>query len=316
MRKASLLYKGKSKAGSCGGSCIFAGICGILAGMKRYIQHEFLKVSHFTATQWQHPLHNHNHFEIIFVHRGKGFHCCSGMHYPYSGQTLFLLAPADVHRFIIEEETEFTFLKFTNVYLNGVGNLPDLPAWKQNIDEVLIQARSKNQPILNNEADTEKAQLLVMLIVKEWQDTNNETSQTLFFLMQALLTIIRRNIQLVNPGTDLKHSEKITLILNYLHQYLFTIEQVKIEHLAEVFGYSKNYLGEFFKQQTGQTLRNYISHLKIQLIKNRLQYSYYSIKEISQELGFTDMSHFNKFFKNHAGITPSEFRRSASSSEN
>ena len=277
--------------------------------MKRYIQHDFLKISHFTATEWHHPLHNHNHFEIIFVHRGKGYHCCSGMHYPYSGHGLFLLAPADVHRFIIEEETQFTFLKFTNVYLNGVGNLPELPAWKQKIDELLIKATQQNLPLLKNQADTVKADSLVRLIVKEWQDTHSETNETLFFLMQALLTIIRRNTLAFVPGSDMKHSEKITQILNYLHQQIYVPELTHIDHLSNVFNYSKHYFGEFFKEQTGQTLRDYVTQYKLHLIKNWLQYSSYSIKEISQELGFTDMSHFNKFFKSHQGVNPSEFRR-------
>jgi AraC-like DNA-binding protein len=58
------------------------------------------------------------------------------------------------------------------------------------------------------------------------------------------------------------------------------------------------------------TLRDYVNQYKLHIMENRLQYSSLSIKEISDELGFTDLSHFNKFFKSHKGMSPSAFRNS------
>jgi AraC-like DNA-binding protein len=275
--------------------------------VKRYIQHEFLKVSHFAANEWHHPVHNHNHFEIIFVHRGKGSHCLSGMHHPYSGKSLFLLAPCDFHHFTIEEETEFTFLKFTNVYLNGVGNIQVQQRWNQEMDHLLIQTRRRS-PLPESGADLKKIDQLVWLIVEEWNQTKNETNEAIFFLIQALLSIIRRNMQIPLSQGKQKHSEKITGILNYLHQHIYSAEHIQLEQLAGTFGYSKHYLGIFFKEQTGVTLRDYVNQYKLHLIENRLQYSSLSIKEISNELGFTDLSHFNKFFKSHKRVSPSAFR--------
>src|SRR5882757_9754561 len=124
--------------------------------MKRYIQHEDLKISHFTTTRWEHPVHNHNHFEIIFIHKGKGRHCLSGSHYPYSSGNLFLLAPSDTHHFEIEEETEFTFLKFTNVYLGGVGNIQMQEKFNQEIDHLLMEAQRRNAPLLQDSPEAGK----------------------------------------------------------------------------------------------------------------------------------------------------------------
>jgi AraC-like DNA-binding protein len=44
------------------------------------------------------------------------------------------------------------------------------------------------------------------------------------------------------------------------------------------------------------------------MIENRLRQSSRSIKEISYEMGFTDMSHFNKFFHKYKGVSPREYR--------
>src|SRR5579859_2683106 len=163
--------------------------------MKRYIQHEFLKVSHLVTSEWQHPVHNHNHFEVIFVHRGKGLHCLSGMCYPYRDGSLFLLAPCDYHSFEIEAETEFTFLKFTNVYLNGVGNIEMRQRWNQEMDQLLVQARSRHLPILESMAEEARVDGLMRMIGAEWKETKNEANETIYFLVQAILSIIRRNTQ-------------------------------------------------------------------------------------------------------------------------
>jgi len=42
--------------------------------------------------------------------------------------------------------------------------------------------------------------------------------------------------------------------------------------------------------------------------KRKLSFSHQSVKEISYELGFEDPAYFSRFFKNHAGIAPQDFR--------
>lgn len=278
--------------------------------MKRYIQHELLKISHFATDRWHHPVHNHNHFEIVFVHYGKGIHQLNGVDYNYSGRTLFLLGPSDYHSFLIEEETQYTFLKFTNQYLGAAGGSTAELGWNHCIDELIVRTGRKNENILTNEYDAEAMDKLVHLIVREWKHNKNETGEMIFFLIQAALAIIKRNIYSSVVGViNSKPDEKITSLLHYIHSNIYNNENIQIEHLAEAFGYSKNYLGIFFKDQIGVSLRDYISKYKITLIENRLKYSSFSIKEISYEFGFTDLSHFNKFFRKHLGVTPSEFRK-------
>ena len=276
--------------------------------MKKYIQHEFLKISNFTTQVWEHPLHNHNHFEIVFIHKGKGSHCLSGVHYPYRANSIFLLAPDDIHRFIIEEETEFTFLKFTNVYFKNIENIQAAGTWNQDMDEFLIHAAQHRAFNPENSMAAHKINQLIGVILSEWKETHNESSDVIVLLIRALLLIIKKGMCSLTFKSSGHHASKITGIINYIHEHIYNTELIQITHLARQSGYSKHYLGLFFKEHTGITLRDYISQYKLNLVVNRLKHSSFSIKEISQELGFTDMSHFNKFFKQHKGINPTEFR--------
>jgi AraC-like DNA-binding protein len=278
--------------------------------MKRYIQLEYLKVSHFTATEWQHPVHNHNHFELIFIHQGSGVHTVSGMNYPYTGPCLFLLAPCDAHHFEIATATTFTFIKFTNVYLQGSGQLRFQQSWNQELDKLLLQAREQRMVATAGHRMEE----LVKLITAEWQETHHENNDTIFFLLQALFTMIKKAGNLELPQTGAGSGARVTAMLHHIHEHIHHTDEVQIEQLADIFGYSKHYLGAFFKEQTGSTLREYVNQYKLHLLENRLHYSTFSLKEISHELGFNDQSHLNKFFRKYHGVSPSVYREQVQAS--
>ncbi|MBS0026683.1 AraC family transcriptional regulator [Chitinophaga sp. 22321] len=278
--------------------------------MKRYIQHEYLKISHFTATAWTHPVHNHNHFELIFIHRGSGTHCISGMNYPYNGPCLFLLAPCDAHHFEIAAATAFTFIKFTNVYLHGSGSIRLQQSWNQELDRLLVQAREKRAFI----PETKRMEQLIELVTEEWQDAKEENNETIFFLLQALFTMIKKAGDAELPSPAPAGGARVTEILHYIHEHIHQTEEIQIEQLADIFGYSKYYLGTFFKEQTGSTLREYVNRYKLHLLENRLHYSNFSLKEISYELGFNDQSHLNKFFRKYHDVSPSAYREQVQAS--
>jgi YesN/AraC family two-component response regulator len=284
--------------------------------MKRYIQHEYLKISHFVTSLWEHPVHNHNHFEIIFVHGGKGIHCISGMKYPYAEKALFLLAPCDFHSFEIKEESKFTFIKFTNVYFSEVLHNSQNHLLNHHIDELMVQASKQELPVLQNAKETETLEQLLLLVVAEWSEKKDANSDLLYHLIQSILALIKRNVMFRPDTSGNKHSAKITSVLNFIHQNIYDPEKTRLENLAAEFGFSKHYFGIYFKDQVGMNLRDYVNQYKQNVIENRLKYSSKSIKEICDEFGFTDMSHFNKFFKTSSGITPSAFRLNLRKGEN
>ena len=65
---------------------------------------------------------------------------------------------------------------------------------------------------------------------------------------------------------------------------------------------------KYFKKHTNETLQQYTANLRIKLIEARLRFSNMRINEIAYELGFTDESHLNKFFKSQKGLSLKAFR--------
>lgn len=84
--------------------------------------------------------------------------------------------------------------------------------------------------------------------------------------------------------------------------------------IAARFGYSADYISSLLRDLTGYSVKNYITHLRMDRAMELLLSSDLSLKEISHRCGYEDYSQFLKLFKKHCGTTPTAYRRHFKSS--
>jgi AraC-like DNA-binding protein len=84
-----------------------------------------------------------------------------------------------------------------------------------------------------------------------------------------------------------------------------------LDILARESGLSKFHLIRTFKKNTGISPAKYLGKIKIDLAKHYLLKSKKSVLSIAMDLGFGDLSTFNKAFKKASGISPSSFRQNS-----
>ncbi len=101
-------------------------------------------------------------------------------------------------------------------------------------------------------------------------------------------------------------TDKIKLILNYINDHYF--EDISINTLAELCEYSEYHFMRFFKKHIGLTCIQYINNLRLEKSSILLTSTNNSIMDISLEVGFDNLSYFNKLFKRKYNLTPKEFR--------
>ena len=96
-------------------------------------------------------------------------------------------------------------------------------------------------------------------------------------------------------------------------QFLQLVE-LNFRHERRVSWYAKQlcispkYLSEIIKQVSRRTPNDWIDNFVTLEIRVLLRNSTKSIKEIAQELNFPNQSFFGKFFKEHVGLSPSQYR--------
>ena len=70
-----------------------------------------------------------------------------------------------------------------------------------------------------------------------------------------------------------------------------------------------NHLNRAIKETTQKTTSQIIAERILQEAKILLKHSAWSVSEIAFALGFTEVTHFNNFFKKHIQISPLKFRK-------
>jgi len=83
---------------------------------------------------------------------------------------------------------------------------------------------------------------------------------------------------------------------------------VSIGALAAQLGLSTRTLNRRFRQATGVSPQQWLQRLRVSEARDLLRHSNLTISDIAWRLGFQDVSHFGKLFREHAGITPGRYR--------
>jgi len=281
--------------------------------MKCYIQHEPLEVEEFEADNWAGPRHLRNHFELISIRAGSGLVIINQQSRSYQVGSLFLLGPADDYSFVIDQTTCFGVLRFTEAYLTALTATGIHPgAWQQLRDYTLHASLGLAGSIELDAAGQQHLEALLDILFAEFEHRGQPFNNTLAeSLMGAVLSFVGRQLTGVavasQPAVSYAGSF-VQRLLAHIRRHIMHPDFLRVERLAAEFAYSPKHLSALFKQETGESLRQYILRYKLKLVETRLL-STLTISQIAEELGFTDVCHLNKLFKKHYDTTPSDYRR-------
>lgn len=84
-----------------------------------------------------------------------------------------------------------------------------------------------------------------------------------------------------------------------------------VDSLAKEAGLSRAHFYRLFERSTRMTPHVYLNLLRMELAVNSVMHTDDSFASVSDTLGFSAPGHFTRFFCDHAGVTPSEFRKVA-----
>lgn len=125
-------------------------------------------------------------------------------------------------------------------------------------------------------------------------------------LLYKLTEILENFINKVSTTKEKKSKTKVHRMREYINQN-FT-KEVTASNVAKSAGLSMSRALHLFKEETGMSLSNFITKLRIDYGKYLLLNTDVNIADLANEVGFYDQSHFTKYFKKFERITPSRFR--------
>lgn len=186
-------------------------------------------------------------------------------------------------------------------YLKGLFNLSE----KSPVLQSLLQ---NTQPLLFEQMIYPSLQKIVDQIVSEPVD---ETFELFFLRVKAEELVCRLLMELK------KRNDKHLYPLN-IHdiQTIYKVKEQMLEHLetppvikelAVYASMSPSKLKRLFKQIFGSSIFNYYQEFRMKEAALLLKEKKLSVSEVGYQLGFTNLSHFSRVFKEHTGMKPKEY---------
>ncbi|MBZ4688056.1 MAG: transcriptional regulator, AraC family [Clostridiales bacterium] len=124
-------------------------------------------------------------------------------------------------------------------------------------------------------------------------------------ILSCMPIIVEQYMSLAeNPES--KNSQIVKQATEYIQQNYH--HNLKLENIADAVFLSPYYLSHIFKEETGHTVLEYLTKIRIEEAKKLLRNSQTNVKEVAYKVGYNNPSYFSKLFRNIEGVTPSQFR--------
>ncbi len=252
-----------------------------------------------------------DYFSFILTKEGSGTYYLDDNKFPYGSNTFYFTNPGHLKSYeldVVEEAFIITlsekFLR-ENVHLEIFSEFPFLLA-----EIVPPKKLSKNE--------FAEFELLYQQVVTEFEKNSTYKNTILGNLFSILLIKVKENfwadydpIEEGNRGSQIVKSFKQLLELKFkeiLENYQ-SESRLQAQELANELHMHPNYLNSVIKSKTGRTVNDWISKRTLSIAKTLLSKTSLSSKEIAYKLGFSEPTHFSRFFKKHTKFSPGMFRK-------
>ena len=253
------------------------------------------------------PLHWHDDIELIYIKKGAGQVTVDFRQYKVSGNTIVLILPGQLHSI---EQFENCSMEYENIIFH-----PNMFLTKK----ADTCSTDFLYPLLDGKITVPTIFTPVYPYYEDIAapiDACDEICKTkpqgyeLYIksqLYQFFFVLDNRCRNLVQPKKS-KHSlDKIKIVLKYIENNY--MDKIPIADIAEVAGFSESHFMRYFKETMGTSFVDYLKDYRLTMASRLLVASDSAILDIAAEVGFENLSYFNRAFKQKYQMTPSAFRR-------
>ena len=246
-----------------------------------------IEAYYFKGIMQKFPNHFHEYYVLGFVESGRRFMTCKNREYTISAGDLVLFNPHDNHACEQVDDKALDW-RCLNIEKNVMRRMATeitgkdyLPVFTSN-----LVCQSGAVSVLKD---------LHVLIMTEATDFNKE--ENFYFLIEQLIA----DYTTPTVETLVQVSGEIRVACDYIERNY--TETITLADLSRVSGLNKYTLLRNFTMQRGITPYQYLSTIRVDKAKKQLQAGVPPL-ETALQSGFTDQSHFTRFFKNFIGLTP------------
>lgn len=253
------------------------------------------------------PLHWHDEMEIIYIKKGTGTITVDFKPYTVTAGTIALIIPGQLHSI---EQHEQDSMEYENIIFHP-GILISKKTDTSNTEFLApLLSGALSVPIFYTPDSPCYKEIAACI------DANDEISRTnppgyQFFIKSQLFMlffVLFNKCRLKEPPKkDFKSLEKMKLILKYIENHY--MDKITIADIADEVGLSQSHFMKYFKNTMGTSFIEYLNEYRLTMASRLLVSSDSQVLDIAAEVGFENLSYFNRTFKKRFDMTPREYRK-------
>lgn len=261
------------------------------------------------AQHFYDKLHYHPEFQITLIVKGDGLFFGGAGMVNFETGDIFFVGQNTPHLLKSSKkyyQDDSIGVKSISVFFNynSLGDsFFDLPEMRQ-LKKIL---ESASRVLEVGESDKQKVGRLIyrMLDLRE-----HDSIIGLMEILRALSnsTVSYLNSEVVEYQLKERGIKRLDAVLNYTFSHFS--ESIKIEQIADLANLSRSQFSRYFKERTGKSYMTFLNEVRVENACALLLNSQATIEAIGYDVGFQNLSNFNRQFKKFKEITPSEFRSS------
>jgi AraC family transcriptional activator of pobA len=246
--------------------------------------------------------HKHDHYAIYFILSGSGKHTIDFLDYDLIPNRMFFLSAGQVHSWKGEINARGFVLLFNAAYFNTSQQ-------SRQLRDFIFFNTLQPQPFTDIIPEKIKHFAQLFLNIEEDHVQNNNHKN---IIIRSYLTILLYElVRLYGNSITISKTQAASIIKinEFIKQVSLNFKEMKtVADYAEKLNISPNYLNSICKKVRDKSASEIIQDRLLLEAKRLLIHSDKTVAEIWYCLGFEDNSYFGRFFKNHLGQTPANFR--------
>ena len=248
-----------------------------------------------------------DHFSILIVNGGEGRVRLNMTEYNLHANQVLIIPPNAIRQFIgASSGFRCTGIAFTQQFLSQAG---------MSLKHIDMFSFFSSNTLPHFQVSVQDADLLqgMLHILKQKEAENRSTTYNTEVVKHSFLAFIYQFGEVYQRNNDIGEiritkKEDLTMRFARLLTEHFR-EERSVLYYARLLFVTPRYLTQTIKEITGKTAGELIDEMVIMEAKLHLNNMSVSIAQVAESLYFSDQFFFSKFFKKHAGMTPSEYRR-------
>lgn len=245
--------------------------------------------------------HAHRAVELTYIHRGAGTRFI-GDHIGAIRAPELVLIGADLpHYWRGLDDSEGAAVQFALDPAAGLGALAELNALSG------LWSRASLGALFGSELTVEIGERLTRLRSAGAVGRLAELMQVVAMLSAGLSQATTLCDKPCTLTASAAHADQIRDAIDLLLEH--HAEPLRIDDIAQAVGLSRATLCRYFRRYTGRSVVAFLNEARIDHAKRRLLESSDAVSQIALDVGFDNLSNFNRQFRRAVGASPREFRR-------